>query len=223
MYINQTLDAAPFGSLFSSAQDLLHNMSIITQKKPGQQNMSASPTHEDLLVAVGRNRDRGAFVQLFEYFAPRIKSYLMKQGANDSEAEELVQVVMLTIWRKAEQYNPEKAAASTWIFTIARNKRIDSLRKNRRPELDPNDPALVPGTPETAHDIIVQADTAKVLSRAIQNLPKEQSDLIYKSYFEDKSHSEIAEETNLPLGTVKSRIRLALQALRKRLGKEERV
>lgn len=178
------------------------------------------PTHEDLLMDVGKDRDRKAFAALFQYFAPRIKSFLMRLGSDDSEAEELAQAVMLTVWQKAASYDPSKAAASTWIFTIARNRRIDLLRKHKRPEINPDDPALVPDDRGDAHDILVRADTAKALTAAIRDLPKEQSDLIYKSYFEDKSHSQIADETDLPLGTVKSRLRLALNALRKKIGKE---
>ena len=172
---------------------------------------------EDLLVAVGKSQDKQAFIELFNHFAPRVKSFLLRLGTKEIEAEELVQAVMLTVWDKAVSYDPAKARASTWIFTIARNKRIDFFRKESRPEIDPNDPALIPDNEKDAHQIMVNEQAATELNSAIRNLPKEQAELIYKSYFEDKSHSEIAQETELPLGTVKSRLRLALKALRNTL------
>ncbi len=167
----------------------------------------------DLLLAVGKRQDKAAFAGLFEYFAPRIKSFLMKGGANPDQADELAQETMITVWQKAASFDPAKASASTWIFTIARNKRIDAIRKTPRPEVDADDIDLADNAP-SASDDIAQAEESGIMARAIQALPQEQADLLYKSFFEDKTHADIAKETNLPLGTVQSRIRLALDRLR---------
>ena len=170
----------------------------------------------DMLCAIGKNKDRDSFVALFEHFAPRIKSFLMKGGADEGQADELAQETMLTVWNKAESYDPKQAAASTWIFTIARNKRIDALRKIKRIEVDFDDVSYG-FEDESKSPLQNLSDTqeSKTLSQAIATLPEEQAMLIRKSFFEDKSHAAIAEETGIALGTVKSRIRLALERLRR--------
>ncbi|GAB4359112.1 MAG: sigma-70 family RNA polymerase sigma factor [Kiloniellaceae bacterium] len=177
-----------------------------------------------LIVAVGSRRDRAAFARLFAHFAPRIKAYLIRRGAAAGEAEELAQEAMIMVWRRAATYDPAKAGASTWIFTIARNKRIDALRRERHPEYDPEDPAvaavLAPAGPEAADRAVAAAQRAERLAEAIAALPAEQAELVRMAYFEDKAHGRIAEETSLPLGTVKSRLRLALGHLRKAVGEE---
>lgn len=172
-------------------------------------------TKEALLYAVALKRDRDAFIELFEYFAPRVKSFLMKSGINPEQADELAQETMLTVWNRAELYDHAQASASTWIFTIARNKRIDMIRKTARPEPDMNDPSLVVDPEPEPGEILDRAMEAEIMAQAINTLPEEQADLIRKSYFEEKTHDAIARETRLPLGTVKSRIRLALDRLRK--------
>lgn len=189
---------------------------------PERLHGKADPGHlAGLLNAVGRNRDRGAFAELFQYFGPRVKAYLMRQGANEALAEELVQESMIMVWRRAESFDVSKSGASTWIFTIARNKRIDALRREKRPEYDPDDPALVPAAVEDADAMVEAAQQSQRLSVAIKTLSKEQADLVRMAYFEDKAHGRIAEETALPLGTVKSRLRLALGHLRKALMEEQ--
>ena len=110
----------------------------------------AEASAEDLMSAVAERRDRAAFVRLFELFGPRVKAYLIRQGADGATAEDLVQDVMLTVWHRAAQYDRRKAAFSTWVFTIARNRRIDILRRAKRPEIDPEDPALAPDPEEPA-------------------------------------------------------------------------
>lgn len=158
------------------------------------------------------NRDQAAFADLFRYFAPRVKGYLMKTGANAALAEEVTQDVMTTIWQKASLFDPTRASVSTWIFTIARNRRIDALRKQRRPE--PEDLTWGPeAEPDQADAMEMQQDSAR-LGAALAQLPEKQRDLIERAYFGDLSHGEIAIETGLPLGTIKSRIRLALERLR---------
>jgi RNA polymerase sigma-70 factor (ECF subfamily) len=168
----------------------------------------------DLIARVARHQDRAAFAVLFGHFAPRVKAYLMRLGADDGSAQELAQEVMLALWRRAASFNPALASVGTWVFTIARNKRIDRLRRERRPEIDPDDPALAPDPAIGADVALDSAQTGDRLRTAIANLPEEQAALLRMAYFEDKSHSTIAAETRLPLGTVKSRIRLALGRLR---------
>jgi RNA polymerase sigma factor (sigma-70 family) len=173
-----------------------------------------------LLVAVGAQQDRAAFKQLFAYFAPRVKAFLRQSGSDAGQAEEITQEVMVTIWRRATLFDQSQASASTWIFTIARNKRIDALRRQRRPQIDFNDPAFVPDPVERADRILESNEDAKRVRDAIDELPEEQKDLLRMAFFEDKAHSEIAALRALPLGTVKSRIRLAMTRLRKRLKDE---
>ncbi len=164
------------------------------------------------IYAVRDNKDRAAFAELFAYFAPRVKSFLMKSGASPDLAEECAQEVMATLWNKAHQFDPTKASVSTWIFTIARNRKIDILRKQRRPE--PEDLPWGPEPePDQAEAIGLQQETEQ-LGQALATLPEAQRKLIERAYFGELSHSEIAAETGLPLGTIKSRIRLALDRLR---------
>lgn len=169
-----------------------------------------------LLVAVARERDRAAFNELFVYFGPRVKAYLMRLGTSAGEADELAQEVMITVWRRAETYDSAQSSASTWIFTIARNRRIDAIRR-RRPEIDPNDPMFVPD-PEPAPDSALEtAEREDRVRQALSLLPGEQRELLDRAFYGDQSHSEIASATGLPLGTVKSRLRLAFQRLRRAL------
>jgi RNA polymerase sigma factor (sigma-70 family) len=170
-----------------------------------------------LLAAIARDQDRNAFVALFRDFAPRLKSYVLGLGVDGSGADDLVQDIMLTVWRRAAQYDPVKASPSTWIFTIARNRRIDLLRRDKRPQLDPHDPLLVPA-PTPAPDGKLAADQASTaLRRAMAKLPEEQAQLLRLAFFQDLSHSQIAAKLSMPLGTVKSRLRLALGKLRPQL------
>ena len=173
--------------------------------------------YSQMIVAIAQSKDREAFAVLFEHFAPRVKSYLTRLGTTPEVAEDLAQDCMLSVWRKAEAYDPARAAASTWIFTIARNLRIDGLRKLRRPVLT-EDPCAI-DTPATLQDAALQADEEQaVISRAIYDLPDDQADVIRLAFFSDKPHAMIAEDLGLPLGTVKSRLRLAMVRLRKSLG-----
>ncbi len=157
-------------------------------------------------------RDQAAFAELFQHFAPRIKAFLIKSGSEAALAEECAQEVMATLWHKAHLFDPSRATVATWVFTIARNKRIDVLRKQRRPE--PEDLGWGPeAEPEQDDVIALQQETAQLRS-ALLALPEVQRQLIEKAYFGELSHREIASQTGLPLGTIKSRIRLALDRLR---------
>jgi RNA polymerase sigma-70 factor (ECF subfamily) len=162
--------------------------------------------------AVRDNKDRAAFAELFGYFAPRLKSFLMKSGASPDLADECTQEVMATLWNKAHMFDSAKASVSTWIFTIARNRKIDLLRKQRRPE--PEDLPWGPEESPDQADVLGLAQDTEQLGRALATLPAEQRKLIERAYFGELSHSQIATETGLPLGTIKSRIRLALDRLR---------
>ncbi len=156
--------------------------------------------------------DRAAFEMVFMHFAPRVKAFLMKSGAAQALAEEVTQEVMAAVWQKAHLFDPAKASAATWIFTIARNRRIDALRRARRPE--PEDLPWGPeAEPDQAEAMVLQQESAR-LEQALAALPAKQRALIERAFWGDLSHSEIAAETGLPLGTIKSRIRLALERLR---------
>ena len=168
----------------------------------------------DLIVQVAANRDKSAFIALFDHFAPRLKGYLMQQGADAGSAEEITQDVMVTLWRKADLFDPSRSSASTWLYRIARNRRIDRLRRQRTADLDPEEPALQPAP---APDVTVEMDARLREERvraALENLPDEQKQVVKEAFFTGLSHAEIAERTGLPLGTVKSRIRLAFGRLR---------
>jgi len=167
-----------------------------------------------LLIAVGATRDRAAFESLFRHFAPRVKAYLLRLGAGSAAAEDLAQEAMLSVWRKASLFDARKASAATWIFTIARNLRIDALRRERRPEFDPNDPAFVPEPDAHADAGLIRGDDEARLREAIGKLSPEQAKVVELSFFADKPHSLIAKELGLPLGTVKSRLRLAMSRIR---------
>lgn len=167
------------------------------------------------MQAIREHRDKAAFTALFQHFAPRVKAFLIRSGATPSMAEECTQDVMVTLWRKADLFDPARASVSTWIFTIARNRKIDALRKQQRPE--PEDLPWGPESePEQEEVLALQQDSAR-LAEAMAALPQAQRELIERAYFGDLSHSEIAEATGLPLGTIKSRIRLALEKLRQKM------
>jgi RNA polymerase sigma factor (sigma-70 family) len=128
---------------------------------------------------------------------------------------------MVMVWRRAASFDSRRAAATTWLFTIARNKRIDALRRQRRPEIDLGDPALVPDPAPGADEPVLANERGRRLADALAALPAEQAALIRLAYFDDRAHSDIAAETQLPLGTVKSRLRLALVKLRRALEEYE--
>ena len=166
----------------------------------------------DEIHAICTRQDQAAFARLFRHFAPRVKSFLMKSGLTPEAAEECMQEAMATVWHKAGLFDGGKASPSTWIFTIARNRKIDMIRKSRRPE--PEDLPWGPEAEPEQSDAMVVAEETDRLGRAIADLPEKQRDLIVRAYYGDLTHREIAEATGLPLGTIKSRIRLALDRLR---------
>ena len=155
---------------------------------------------------------RRIVVEQIRHFAPRVKGFLMKSGADATLAEECAQDVMATLWHKAHLFDPARGSVATWVFTIARNRKIDLLRKQRRPE--PEDLPWGPEAEPAQDDALALQQESENLRRALAELPDAQRELIERAYFGDLSHSEIAAETGLPLGTIKSRIRLALERLR---------
>lgn len=165
----------------------------------------------DLVAAVAMRRDREAFAVLFRHFGPRLKSFFMRGGMSSGLAEDLVQETMLSLWRKASYYDPARAAVATWVFTIARNLRIDHLRRQRNAVDLPADPEEAPPSLE---DELLGAERDLRVRRALAGLSAEQQTIIRLSYYSEKSQSEIAGELGIPLGTVKSRTRLAMNRLR---------
>ena len=166
---------------------------------------------------IANERDQLAFEFLFRYFAPRIKSYCLKLGADSSAAEDITQEAMVSIWRNAGQFDPSKAAPSTWVFTIARNLAIDRFRKSRRPQFDFNDPALVPEDQLPPDQLIEQTELQENIRQIMDALSSNERNVLMLSFFENLSHFEISRRLNLPVGTVKSRIRLAFGKIRFKL------
>lgn len=176
--------------------------------------------YADLMVAIAQRQDRSAFSELFAYYAPRVKSYLMRLGADAAAADEIAQDVMVAVWRKASLFDRAQASVSTWIFRIARNRRIDLFRRARKPELDPSEPMILPAAAE-APDARVESHEIETRVRlAMRGLPAEQLELLKLAFYEGLSHRDIADRLDVPLGTVKSRIRLAFLKLKGRLGDE---
>ncbi|RAN36475.1 sigma-70 family RNA polymerase sigma factor [Hyphomonas pacifica] len=166
------------------------------------------------MARIAGSKCRESFSELFNFYAPRLKSYMLRLGANDIEAEDLAQDVMVTVWRKAEQYDRNLASVSTWIFRVARNRRIDRLRRVTRPELDAEEPMLRPPEIEKPEDTINRVQIEQTVREELAKLPPDQLQLLQAAFYDGLSHSEIAEAYNLPLGTVKSRIRRAFDRLR---------
>lgn len=176
---------------------------------------------DQLIVKVGTDQDRQAFSKLFNHFAPYLKGFLLKsEGVGPEHAEELVQETMLKLWRKAPTYSPSQAAASTWIYTIARNTRIDWIRKHYKEnttELTADDLYDNAETP-SPYSSLIRVRNSRSIEEQLKTLPMEQQDVLRLMYFDGKSGQQIADALNLPLGTVKSRIRLALAKLKLSLG-----
>lgn len=182
-----------------------------------RRNMTAQTQEQDFseeMTAVASHGDKDAFARLFAHFAPRVKAFLLKQGADQAQAEELMQETMVTVWQKAYQFDRRKAKVSTWIFTISRNRRIDRLRKESRANVDLTDPALVPDPLEDSETSFERSENRERIERALTGLSADQTKVIRLCFYSDMSHSEIAEKLDIPIGTVKSRIRLAIAKIK---------
>jgi RNA polymerase sigma-70 factor (ECF subfamily) len=166
----------------------------------------------DCIVAIAQRRDRQQFAALFAHFGPRLKGFFLRLGVTQGVAEDLMQETLLIVWRKAERFDPARAGASTWIFTIARNLRIDLKRRERDPGLLAE---FYDGADEpTPGDHLLTAERDGRIHQALTSLPAEQAEVIRLAFFEDRPHSQIADDLKIPLGTVKSRVRLAMMRLR---------
>ena len=176
----------------------------------------------DLIEAIATRQDRAAFASLYRHYLPRVKAFIMRSGADAESAQEVAQEALIMVWRKAASFDRTRASAATWLFTIARNKRIDHLRRNNRPAIDTEDWLTVfAPEDEDADKSVLAGQTYTRVKELLADLSADQLVVIEKAFFEDKTHTVIAKELKLPLGTVKSRIRLALGRLRNALEKDE--
>jgi len=191
---------------------------VANRPAPGRSRIAMTEAQDDadparLIRAIAMRGDRAAFAALFTRFAPRVKAYLLRLGLDDASAEEQAQEVLLTIWRKAAQFDPARATAAAWIFTIARNLRIDAARRTQRTPLLP-DPVDEPSPAPAADAILAAEDRGARVRAALATLPSEQADVIRLAFFDDRPHADIERVLGIPLGTVKSRLRLAMARLR---------
>lgn len=174
-----------------------------------------------LMRAVAERRDQAAFTEIFDHFTPRLEFFLMRLGLDAGLAEEVAQDVMVTLWRKAVLFHPGKSSLPTWLYRIARNRRIDLIRRNRVTFVDPQSPAILGIEDEHRFEVEIEGRQRDDLVRTlIITLPDDQRSLVQLAFYEGLSHSQIAERTRLPLGTVKSRLRLAFSRLRRMLEAE---
>lgn len=210
---HKILDGAHIASVLRKAQSACR---VSCERTPVTSGMSTTFTEQtEWMLKVRDARDRAAFAKLFDHFAPRLRGMLMKNGFGAAQADDVIQDVMLSVWRKAHSFNPERANVSGWIFQIARNRQIDVIRKDRRPM--PEELAMPESTDIDGEQVLGIEQEAASLHAAIARLNPEQRDLVQKAYLGELTHSEIQAETGLPLGTIKSRIRLGLERLRHEL------
>jgi RNA polymerase sigma-70 factor (ECF subfamily) len=198
-------------------------LSVVADDWPDWHRRSMPTPDElnDLLLAVAEHSDRQAFAVLFKHFAPRIKSYLLRAGTPEAAAEELAQETMVNVWRRAVSFDPARAQLSTWIFTIARNLRVD--RHRRDGAAADHETALaeeheqIPSGAATAEELLNTARRERSVRLALARLPADEATLVRLSFYDDQPHAQIASELQIPLGTVKSRMRRAIAHLRRLL------
>ncbi len=193
---------------------------LVVSMMAGQEQAQVSKINYSIqtewMLAVRDDRDRRAFAQLFDHFAPRLKGVVARSGAPSAQVEDIVQDVMLTVWHKAHQFDPERAQVSSWIYQIARNRQIDILRRERRPLPEEIAQQAEDTTPDASQILGLEQETEK-LKQALNKLKPAQREMVEKAYLGELSHTDIQAETGLPLGTIKSRIRLGLERLRHEL------
>ena len=194
---------------------------MVTEKTLSSAPRSDAQLFSECIRKVASSGDKEAFNTLFRFYAPRVKSYCFRLGADSSGAEEVTQEAMVLVWKNASQYNASLASASTWIFTIARNLSIDRFRKSRRPQFDPNDPLFVPDGEPAPDALIERLQTEESLRKIMETLSSNERNVLMLSFYENLSHSEISKQLNIPVGTVKSRIRLAFAKIRATLDAQD--
>ena len=196
-------------------------MTAVLLRMAEKTHIPLTPARQDdfgaMLVRVAESRDRAAFARVFDHFAPRVKSFMMRKGASPELAEDLVQETMIAVWSKAALYSPARGAASTWVFTIARNLRIDRLRRESSAHFTDLENFDAPSEEIAGDDALNRNQEDSLVAHALAHIPPEQRELLILSYVEDVPQSMIAERLKLPLGTVKSRMRLAYRRMRKLL------
>ena len=168
----------------------------------------------DLIFEISKKNNR-AFEEFFKRYANKVKYLMLKLGAQDSDAEEISQEVMAILWRKASLYDPKKSSGASWVYTVARNYRIDFLRKGKKLTLDSDDPTFVPDLPLSSFQLLIQQEKQNRVRAVLQKLSIEKKQLLTAAFFEGLSHAELAKKFGSPLGTIKSRLRLIYEALRK--------
>lgn len=171
-----------------------------------------------LVQVIAAERDKAAFVQLFELYAPRIKTFLMRRGASADAAEDMAQEALLTVWCKAAMFDPQRASASAWIFAIARNLNIDAGRRAQRGARLAHYDVIEDASPQEPDHILSTLERDERVRAALAQLSAEQIEVVQLSFFEDRPHADISGLLDIPLGTVKSRLRLAMSKLRSVLG-----
>ena len=218
MTINVSIAAVPCQYMSNNRKKPVARKTRGSEVKPIRMGETVQNNIEDelpgLLRAIASERSVEAFEVVFRYFGPRVRVYMLRQVRDAQAAEELMQETMMTVWNKAALFDPARGNVSAWIFRIARNLRIDAHRRDRRPEFDMNDPAFIADDAPAADAQMEELQDAERLHRALADLPQEQRELLKRSFFEEMSHSVIAQQLGLPIGTVKSRIRLAFAKLR---------
>jgi RNA polymerase sigma-70 factor (ECF subfamily) len=171
-----------------------------------------------LLEAITCDRSTPAFQELFARYAPRLKAHFMRGGQSAAQAEDLVQDVLISVWHHAGSYQPERAAVSTWLFRIARNRFIDVVRRERYVELEPElEEEARDGAPQQPDDLVADQQLSARVATALSGLSAEQAEVIRGSYYAHESASQIAARLQIPVGTVKSRLRAALGYLQQHL------
>jgi RNA polymerase sigma factor (sigma-70 family) len=194
---------------------LVDDKSDVGVSEPAGQSGRRTDEWSECLQLIAKNQDRAAFTRLFRHFAPLMKAFALSGSTfSGNHADELVQEVMLKVWQKAAAFNPDKAAASTWVYTIARNCRTDMYRRLQKFDtaVSAEDIGADYET-EEAFLMLHQRRSRENIRELMKQLPADQAQILAKVYMEGKSHSEVAGELDLPLGTVKSRVRLAIQKL----------
>jgi len=200
---------------------MLVGMSVTEEQSNVRQPKECADEMSSYLTKVATARCKVSYSRIFSFFAPRVKSYALRQMGNDALAMELVQDTMANVWQKAHLFDQAKGSPSTWIFTIARNIRFDLLRKqqNRKEDICSEDlwPVLFEQTADSNQPDLDEQTTLQEIGELLDKLPPKQQVVIEAIYLSGKSQQEVADELEIPLGTVKSRTRLALQRLKELL------